>query len=62
MKQRALQQELRRAGEQRAELVRRLQRAEREVADAAALAGTLQSRADELRAAHCDDRLRRQPS
>src|SRR6185436_15424096 len=45
-----VQQELRRSGEQRSELARRLQRAEREVADAAALAGRLQSRADELRA------------
>jgi chromosome segregation protein len=44
-----LQQELRRAGEHRAELARRHQRAEREVADAAALAGRLQARADELR-------------
>jgi uncharacterized protein (DUF3084 family) len=38
-----LHQELRRAGEQRSELVRRFQRAEREVADAAALRRKLQS-------------------
>jgi chromosome segregation protein len=44
-----LQQEWRRAGEHRAELARRLQRAEREVSDAAALAGRLLARADELR-------------
>ena len=44
-----LQQEWRRAGEHRAELARRLQRAEREVFDAAALAGRLLARADELR-------------
>jgi len=44
-----VQQDFRRAGEQRAELGRRLQRAEREVADAAALANRLQSRANELR-------------
>ena len=44
-----VQQELRRAGEHRAELARRLQRAEREVADAAALAGRLHTRAGELR-------------
>jgi chromosome segregation protein len=44
-----LQQEWRRAGEHRSELARRLQRAEREVADAAALAARLQTRADELR-------------
>jgi chromosome segregation protein len=42
-------QELRRANEHRAELARRVQRAEREVADATALAGRLQARADELR-------------
>jgi chromosome segregation protein len=44
-----LQQELRRAGEQKAELSRRLQRAEREVADATALAERLQVRTNELR-------------
>lgn len=42
------QQEWRRAVEQRAELTRRLQRAEREVADAAALADRLLTRANEL--------------
>jgi chromosome segregation protein len=45
----SVQQDFRRAGEQRSELARRLQRAEREVADAAVLAGRLQARADELR-------------
>jgi chromosome segregation protein len=45
----AVQQAFRRAGEQRAELTRRLQRAERELAEAAALGGRLQTRADDLR-------------
>ena len=45
----AFQQELRRAGEQRSELIRRLQRAEREVADATALASKLLTRATDLR-------------